>query len=140
MDQYTVAELSSFMYVAWEDLDRQFYFWVSITFAVIVAAFVADDRLTPPLRYLVSMLYLMATLVLLMRYMMVLTDIAVMRAYLEEADAVVSGIGLGISASLMVILRLILFWPEPCRPSTSCCAIRGCSRGGIRHLDAIPTG
>ncbi len=43
-------------------MDAQFQLWVSITFAVIVAAFVARTRLSRRLRYVISVLYLLATL------------------------------------------------------------------------------
>ena len=61
LDQYSAAELVEIYYLARSSMDAQFQFWVSITFAVIVAAFVARSRLSRTLRILISLLYLLAT-------------------------------------------------------------------------------
>jgi len=42
-------------------IDLQFQFWLSITFAVIVAGFVAGGRLDRKLRVLAAVLYVLAT-------------------------------------------------------------------------------
>jgi len=61
LDQYSAAELVEIFYLARSSMDAQFQFWVSITFAVIVAAFVAGKRLSRTLRVVISVLYLLAT-------------------------------------------------------------------------------
>jgi hypothetical protein len=51
-----------------QDIDTQFQFWISITFAVLVASFVADERLSRVERRVIMALYLIAATIVLMRY------------------------------------------------------------------------
>jgi len=51
-----------------QDIDTQFQFWLSITFAVLVASFVADDRLSRMERVVIALFYGAAATVLLFRY------------------------------------------------------------------------
>jgi Ca2+/Na+ antiporter len=51
-----------------EDIDTQFQFWISITFAVLVASFVADERLSRIERRVITALYLCAATIILLRY------------------------------------------------------------------------
>jgi hypothetical protein len=51
-----------------QDIDTQFQFWISVTFAVLVASFVADERLSRAERIAITALYLCATTILLLRY------------------------------------------------------------------------
>ncbi|NNC64832.1 MAG: hypothetical protein HKN84_08620 [Gammaproteobacteria bacterium] len=50
-------------------MDVQFQYWITITFAVIVAAFVAGRRVSQGLRRLMAMLYLLASLALAARFL-----------------------------------------------------------------------
>jgi len=50
------------------DIDTQFQVWISITFAVLVATFVAGDRLSRGARFVLAALYMCAAGVLLLRY------------------------------------------------------------------------
>ncbi|MEX2049392.1 MAG: hypothetical protein WEB90_07425 [Gemmatimonadota bacterium] len=66
-----------------QDIDTQFQFWISVTFAVLVASFVADERLSRAERIAITALYLCATTILLMRYLSALsylTDVLAMFA------------------------------------------------------------
>ena len=45
MEQYSPAELSELFLQAQALIDTQFQYWMSITFAVVVAGFVAGERL-----------------------------------------------------------------------------------------------
>jgi len=56
-----------------QDIDTQFQFWISITFAVLVASFVADERLSTVERVVVTLLYLSAATILMTRYMSALS-------------------------------------------------------------------
>lgn len=58
-----------------QDIDTQFQFWISITFAVLVASFVADERLSRFERAVVTVLYLCAATILLQRYMSALSHL-----------------------------------------------------------------
>jgi len=51
-----------------QDIDTQFQFWISITFAVLVASFVADERLSRSERVAITALYLAAAAIVLFRY------------------------------------------------------------------------
>lgn len=51
------------------DIDTQFQVWISITFAVLVASFVAGDRLKRGARFGLALLYLCAAWVLFIRYL-----------------------------------------------------------------------
>ncbi len=51
------------------DIDTQFQVWISITFAVLVASFVAGDKLRRGARAGVALLYLCAAWVLFIRYL-----------------------------------------------------------------------
>lgn len=51
-----------------QDIDTQFQFWISITFAVLVASFVADERLSRVERGVMTVLYLGAAIIILERY------------------------------------------------------------------------
>ncbi len=50
------------------DLDAQFQFWISITLAVLIASFVAGEKLSPVARVVIMVLYLSAIAVFFMRY------------------------------------------------------------------------
>lgn len=68
MDQLTLAEIYELGHLASVRMDAQFQYWLSVTFAVVVAAFVAGDRLNKPLRYLAALLYLLAAFVLISQF------------------------------------------------------------------------
>jgi hypothetical protein len=63
------AELFQIFLDVNQDIDTQFQFWMSITFAVLVASFVADERLSRMERMIVTALYICAAAILLERYM-----------------------------------------------------------------------
>lgn len=50
-------ELTSLVYEVFRDMDRLFEFWLTCTFAVIVARFVGGNRLSRPLLWLVAIAY-----------------------------------------------------------------------------------
>jgi hypothetical protein len=52
-----------------QDIDTQFQVWISITFAVLVASFVAGPRLSRVARVGIAGLYVCATIILYLRYM-----------------------------------------------------------------------
>jgi hypothetical protein len=109
MDHYSNAELTTFLFLAWEDLDRQFYFWITVTFATIVAAFAADDRFRRPLRYVAAALYVLAAVILYIRYMVIAEAIGQLRLQLISRDALVSdAISLTVG-TLTPILRQLIF-------------------------------
>jgi len=52
-----------------QDIDTQFQVWISITFAVLVASFVAGHRLSMPARIGIALAYVAASAILYQRYM-----------------------------------------------------------------------
>jgi hypothetical protein len=62
------ADLLSLYLAVMQDIDTQFQFWLSITFAVLVASFVADERLNRLERVVIAIFYGAAATVLLLRY------------------------------------------------------------------------
>ena len=61
MDQISNSDLLQLVLQQRSSIDLQFQFWLSITFAVIVASFTAGSRLVPKLRSLTALLYLLAS-------------------------------------------------------------------------------
>lgn len=68
MDAISNAELLELFFTAQEFLEAQFQYWMSISFAVIVAVSVVGDRITTAVRYTLSLLYLLSTALFLLRY------------------------------------------------------------------------
>ena len=89
MDQYSPAELSDLFLQAMALNDTQFQYWITITFAVVVAGFVAGERLTRKLRYAVVVLYLLATLTLGLRVLNAGTPAFAIAEALEESGALI---------------------------------------------------
>jgi hypothetical protein len=69
MDQVPSSDLLNLLLAQRASIDLQFQFWLSITFAVIVAGFVAGRRLDLKLRILAAVLYVLATAHLATRWM-----------------------------------------------------------------------
>lgn len=69
MDQIPTPDLLNALMTQRASIDLQFQFWLTITFAAIVAGFVAGDRLSPALRRFAAVLYLLATAHLAVRWM-----------------------------------------------------------------------
>ncbi len=62
MEELTVAEILELIRVNEEAMVIQFQTWLTITFATIVAVFAGRNLLTGLMRWLVTMLYLLASL------------------------------------------------------------------------------
>ena len=90
MENYTLAELTEFYFLGQAAMDTQFYFWVTVTFAAVVAGFVGGDKLTFGLRVLISVLYLLAAAVLVVRFVTAASVIDEIRAFLDEAGALIN--------------------------------------------------
>ena len=122
MDPYSLAELAELFFLAKADADTQFQFWISITFAVIVASFVGEEHLTRKIRSLVAILYLLSTIVLSILFVRAIIIANGFGAALIEADVdfddplpnfvtVILGIGrlllflVGTGSALYVILN-----------------------------------
>ena len=69
MDQISSADLLNLVLAQRSSIDLQFQFWLTITFAVIVASFIAGPRLVPRLRLLAAILYVTASAHITARWM-----------------------------------------------------------------------
>lgn len=69
MDQVPTPDLLNLLLAQRNSIDLQFQFWLTITFAVLAAGFVAGDRLRWGLRWLGAFLYAMASAHLMLRWM-----------------------------------------------------------------------
>jgi hypothetical protein len=99
MDQYSPAELSELFLLAQTSIDTQFQYWITITFAVVAAAFAAGERLTQRLRYVVVALYSLATFTLFMRALSTGEDARVILQTLAESGSLIFGIDLTVAVS-----------------------------------------
>ncbi len=104
MEQYSPAELSELFLQAQALIDTQLQYWMSITFAVVVAGFVAGKRLTLRLRCIVGVLYALATFTLLIRMMTTGEDAVAIANTLQESGSIIFHTGPSI-----IISRLLLF-------------------------------
>jgi len=85
MDQFSLAELTELYFIRESGVDIQFQFWLTITFATVVATFVAGNRLDRKLRWVAAVLYLLATAVLVSRwYYLAIEAVAFRTAALES--------------------------------------------------------
>lgn len=66
------------------DMHGMIEFWVSATFAVIVARFVAVDRLSRRVLWVMAVLYAMATLLSFTRYMLLVNRVGIYQAELAR--------------------------------------------------------
>jgi hypothetical protein len=100
----TEADLFEIFLNVNQDIDTQFQFWMSITFAVLVASFVADERLSRMERVVVTALYLCAATILLQRYMSALSHQQYALQLFDRA-----GIARPELPTIAFVLRLALF-------------------------------
>jgi hypothetical protein len=125
----TEAELLQIFLDVNQDIDTQFQFWISITFAVLVASFVADERLSKPERIVVTALYLCAAMILLQRYMSALSHLQTTLRLFDE-----SGLPRPEVPEIAALLRLSLFTLGSLVAAGSVVF----SRFGARHRASIP--
>jgi len=90
MDQFSSAELAELFFNRESVIDTQFQYWITITFAVIVANFVAGKRLSLRSRYVISLLYVLAVAVLVSRWSYVADDALKFRQQLEQMGVVLN--------------------------------------------------
>ena len=104
MESLSIADLTEMVLMVSNAQDDQFQYWLSISFAVIVASFIAKEKITERLSIIVIIIYLLATLLLLVKYM----DLGQLGfIYLNELNS--RGIEWGVSKRLHSILRVIIY-------------------------------
>ena len=103
MEDFSPAELAQLYFIREAVIDSQFQFWITITFAVIVASFVAGKRLSRRSRLVIAVLYSFAVMIPASRWWYVTADAAVFRDALSEI-----GVALDFPA-FTAITRFIIF-------------------------------
>ncbi len=116
MDQLSTAELAELFLIMESAMYTQFEYWLTVTFAVVVASFVAGKRVNRKLRFGLALLYALATVVLMSRFYYIAADATDFRAALLESGVAlrtpwvsiisrVSLFALGTAAALYFLLR-----------------------------------
>ena len=90
MDSSSPAELAELWAIYNSAIEAQFEFWLTVTFAVVVAGFVAGKRLSRKRRIVVAILYLLATGVLASRWYYYAADSLIFRDALLEVGVTLS--------------------------------------------------
>ncbi len=66
-------ELSSLVFELFRDMDSMIQFWIQATFAVVVAVFIAGDRLSRWMRGMIVALYLIASIQAALRWILIVS-------------------------------------------------------------------
>jgi formate hydrogenlyase subunit 3/multisubunit Na+/H+ antiporter MnhD subunit len=88
VDQFSPAELTELYFLRESVIDAQFQFWITITFAVIAANFVARNRLSVRSRSVIALLYALAVVVLVSRWYWVAVEATRFRQQLDNLGIV----------------------------------------------------
>ena len=83
-EELTNEELIQLYDVVTSSVNSQFELWITITFAVIIASYIAGHRLAKSLQYLVAILY---TSVSILLYLMLVGAVQ----FADQFDAVTAG-------------------------------------------------
>ena len=81
MDSISTAELLELVLIGEQFIDAQLEFWITATFATIVASFVGQEYFTLRIKLIVSAMYVLATAVFVSRWMYEAQDLIV---YFQE--------------------------------------------------------
>jgi len=84
VEQYSAAELTEIALSATSMADVQFQYWLTVTFAAVVAAFVAGQRLNLLLRSIAAVLYLLTAILLVSRFYSAVTIFGFMWSALAD--------------------------------------------------------
>jgi formate hydrogenlyase subunit 3/multisubunit Na+/H+ antiporter MnhD subunit len=115
VDQFSPAELTELYFIRESVIDAQFQFWITITFAVIAANFVAGKRLSLRSRSAIALLYALAVVVLVSRWYFVAVEATQFRQQLNDLGIMLNFpwataisrivlVALGTAASLIFLL------------------------------------
>ena len=103
MDQYSLAELTELFLIMESAIYTQFEYWLTITFAVVVASFVAGKHFSQRLRFALALLYALACVVLSSRWYYSALDATAFRDILQQ-----SGVALH-TPWITIVTRVLLF-------------------------------
>ena len=68
MESLTNSELLELVTFVFSELELQFQYWLSVTFALLVASFVARKQLSRNVRITIAILYTLSTAIAIYRY------------------------------------------------------------------------
>lgn len=86
MDSITTTDLLQLILASEQFIDDQIEFWLTVTFATIVASFAGDKLLTVQNRIIVSVLYILATILFMSRWYYEFLDLTVYIELLGSRD------------------------------------------------------
>lgn len=120
MDEFSLAELAELLILEQSEINLQFELWLTVTFAAIVASFVAGSRLVQKLRVAAAFLYVLAVIVFVSRVYYAANDAELFRAALNQAGVAmqtpwvtllsrVSLVVVGTAATLLFLLKKELY-------------------------------
>jgi hypothetical protein len=83
----SIGELYELFYIVLEAGDRVFQFWLSASFAVVVATFFAAERLSKRMYQLITVAYVLVSFNMAYRYVINVVRLVEIRADLIEQEA-----------------------------------------------------
>ena len=105
MDLFSAAELMELLLMEQSEINSQFEYWLTISFAVVVASFVAGSRLRHNLRWAVAILYILGVTTFASRWYYAAIEGSLFVTELQELGVPVNipWVTLGSRASLMLL-------------------------------------
>jgi hypothetical protein len=103
-------ELTSLVFELFRDMDSMIEFWIQATFAVVVAVFVAGNRLSQWMRRVIATLYLLASVIAALRWSVLGYRTSLYRERLLESgyrDIATSPIAISVVTALIALMFLI---------------------------------
>jgi phosphatidylserine synthase len=117
VDQLSNAELIELQFSSLTLFASEFQYWMSVTFAVVVAAFVAGERLSKPVRVWVAVLYVCVSVLFAARYNATLSVASEIGRYTAlrglpatEGAAVIGGLRALVFVLGTATVLWVLFW------------------------------
>ena len=106
MDSLDSAAILEYLAFATSHVDSQFEYWLTITFAAIVAGAVAGPRLDRKVRLFLVVLYLLATTLLTLEYLGAAQQVVQLVSILADRGMTQSGVNFG---PYQFVVRWLLF-------------------------------
>lgn len=101
------SELTGLIFELYRDMDSMIEFWISATFAVVAAVFIAGDRLASGMRRVVTGLYLIASLLAGLRWVMYLRRNLFYRARLVAEGYPDIPVDIGLLVPVVVLISVM---------------------------------
>ena len=104
MDSLSTAELLEFMMTIRVDMGSQFQYWLSITFAILIARYIAGERFRMNWRIFAALLYGLTTIIFSIGYYVGALNFGNYLGELETRGDLWTG-----QSSILIGLRMTLF-------------------------------